>query len=45
MDCSGMFAEIEDIRKNLHAVAQTIAPYYPSLDFSDPRNSMYIALI
>jgi hypothetical protein len=43
--CSEMFAEMEELRKELHVVAQTIAPYHPSFDFSDPRNSMYIALL
>lgn len=44
-DCSRMFAEMEAIRKELHVIAQSIAPYHPSLDFSDPRNSMYIAIL
>jgi hypothetical protein len=43
--CSQMFAEMEDLRKDLHSLAQTIAPYHPSLDFSDARNSMYLASI
>ena len=44
-DCSEMFTEMEAIRKELHVIAQTIAPYHPSLDFSDPRNSGYIAIL
>jgi hypothetical protein len=40
--CSTMFTEMEAIRKDLHILAQSIAPYHPSLDFSDPRNSMYL---
>jgi hypothetical protein len=43
-DCSKMFAEMDAIRKDLHILAQTIAPYHPRMDFSDPRNSIYIAV-
>jgi hypothetical protein len=44
-DCAEMFAEMMTIRTELHAIAQSIAPYCPSLDFSDPRNSGYMALL
>jgi hypothetical protein len=40
-----MFAEMAAIRADLHVMAQSIAPYHPSLDFSDRRNSMYLALL
>jgi hypothetical protein len=43
--CSEMFAEMEALRRELHTLAQTLAPYRPSADFSDPRNSMYIAAV
>jgi hypothetical protein len=43
--CLKMFTEMEAIRKELHVIAQSIAPYHPSLDFSDPRNGMYIAVL
>jgi hypothetical protein len=44
-DCAKMFTEMKDIRKELHVLAQSIAPYHPTLDFSDPRNSQYLFLI
>jgi hypothetical protein len=43
--CSSIFAEMTTIRKDLHILAQSIAPYHPSLDFSDPRNSMYLGFL
>jgi len=44
-DCSDLFSRMEDVRRELHILAQTIAPYHPNLDFSDPRNSMYLAIL
>jgi hypothetical protein len=40
-----MFADMDDLRRQLHIVAQRIAPYHSSLDFSDPRNSGYVGLL
>jgi len=40
--CVDLFSKMENVRIELHMLAQTIAPYYPSMDFSDPRNSMYL---
>jgi hypothetical protein len=42
-DCEKIFAELDAIRSELRTLTRNIAPYHPSLDFSDPRNSMYIA--
>jgi hypothetical protein len=44
-DCAKLVSELMAIRQELHSVAQTIAPYHPRLDFSDPRNSMYLATL
>jgi hypothetical protein len=43
--CAELFGHMEVLRTELHFMVQSIAPYYPSLDFSDPRNSGYIALL
>lgn len=43
--CTELFLRIEKLRTDLHFMVQSIAPYYPSLDFSDPRNSMYLGLL
>jgi hypothetical protein len=43
--CTELFLRIEKLRTELHFMVQSIAPYYPSLDFSDPRNSMYLGLL
>ena len=43
--CAELFGQMEVLRTELHLMVQTIAPYHPSLDFSDPRNSGYIALL
>jgi hypothetical protein len=44
-DCTELFLSIEKLRAELHFMVQSIAPYYPSLDLSDPRNSMYLGLL
>jgi hypothetical protein len=44
-DCTELFLSIEKLRTKLHFMVQSIAPYRPSLDFSDPRNSMYLSLL
>jgi hypothetical protein len=38
-----LFSEMERLSNNLGKVLRHIKPYRPSLDFSDPRNSMYAA--
>jgi len=43
--CEKLFSDMEDIRGELQVLAQSIAPYHPSLDFSDRRNSQYITLL
>jgi hypothetical protein len=44
-DCAKNFIQMDEIRKQLHFLVQKIAPYKPSLDFSDSRNSMFLALL
>ncbi|KRQ09148.1 hypothetical protein AOQ71_21190 [Bradyrhizobium manausense] len=43
-DCDAHFIKMEQVRRDLHFLVQKIAPYKPSLDFSDPRNSMYLGM-
>jgi hypothetical protein len=43
--CADFFSKMADLSNELRALAQAIAPYHPSLDFSDPRNSMYLTLL
>ena len=39
------FARMEELQEGLARIVRDVAPYAPSLDFSDPRNSMYIAVL
>ncbi|MGA9601875.1 MAG: hypothetical protein WBS22_16765 [Methylocystis sp.] len=39
------FEEAKALTAKVHRLIEEMTPYQPSLDFSDPRNSMYIALI
>lgn len=41
-DCTALFAEMAAIRSELHVIAQTIAPYRASMDFSDSRNLIFL---
>ena len=43
--CADKFEKMTSLSRELHFLVQTIAPYHPSLDFSDPRNSMYLSLL
>ena len=39
------FLSIQDVRAWIVQIVETLKPYSPSLDFSDPRNSQYLSLI
>jgi hypothetical protein len=39
------YAKADKTREILHQLIENMVPYQPSLDFSDPRNSGYIAAI
>jgi hypothetical protein len=42
---ANIFGRMEVLAGELERVVADLKPYKPSLDFSDPRNSMYIALL
>ncbi|HTN41580.1 MAG TPA: hypothetical protein VLZ84_10545 [Asticcacaulis sp.] len=42
---NAIYAEIELIKSEIHQIIENMIPYKPSLDFKDPRNSMYIPLL
>jgi hypothetical protein len=44
-DVEKLCAETISIRRKIDQIVSTMKPYEPSLDFSDPRNSMYIPLL
>ena len=44
-DFKNHFAEMEKNAAKLEELVQNLKPYVPSLDFSDPRNSMYLAIL
>lgn len=39
------FQKARNLTKRLEDIVQNLVPYSPSLDFSDPRNSMYLGII
>jgi len=41
----GLFTRMDSITEDIERLVTTLTPYTPSLDFSDPRNSMYIGMI
>lgn len=43
--CAKLYGDMVALRTDLHMMVQSIAPYHPSLDFSDPRNSGYLGLL
>lgn len=44
-DCSRLFEKMSSVLSSVRVLVENIAPYKPSLDFSDPRNSGYLALL
>lgn len=44
-DFTDKFDEMERVKTGLRELITKIAPYKPSLDFSDPRNSVFLGII
>jgi hypothetical protein len=43
--CARLYTEMVALKTDLHMMVQSVAPYHPTLDFSDPRNSGYLLLL
>ena len=39
------FSAMQELQRELENILRHIKPYTPSLDFSDPRNSMYLVIL
>ena len=44
-DFENNFSKMEKAAVELEKLVQNLKPYVPSLDFSDPRNSMYLGIL
>ena len=44
-DFANRFIEMDSATAELEQLVQTLKPFMPSLDFSDPRNSMYLVML
>ena len=44
-ECQQTFEKIDGLTSDIRRIVDEMVPYEPKLDFSDPRNSMYVAAL